>query len=268
MPYANHLASQGVVALAFDKRGSGASTGDWTDASLEDLAADARAAMTFLATRDDVDPRRIGIWGVSQAGWVIPLLATGTPSPAFAIVVTGGGASPREIEMYGYRRTLDQARISGDDRARAEALLDRYFAWLATGRGRDTLAADLDRDEAEPWASLLHLDRIMPSEAARPKWAWVATFDPAASIATMRMPTLVMLGGGDPLGPADLSAQRWRAALAKAGNRRADVRVFADMGHAGRQGTEHNPGNPLSPSYLTTVEDFLRQNGLVSSGQR
>src|SRR5439155_3907294 len=38
---ADFLASVGVAALAYDKRGTGASTGDWDRASLPDLAEDA-----------------------------------------------------------------------------------------------------------------------------------------------------------------------------------------------------------------------------------
>ena len=129
MVYARHFASLGLVALAFDKRGSGESQGDWTDASLDDLAGDATAAMAFLAARPEVDPARIGVWGVSQAGWVVPLLAGRAQRPAFSIVVTGGGATPREIEMFGYRSALEAGQVPASDRAKAEALLVKYFSW-------------------------------------------------------------------------------------------------------------------------------------------
>ena len=259
MVYARHFASLGLVALAFDKRGSGESQGDWTDASLDDLAGDATAAMAFLAARPEVDPARIGVWGVSQAGWVVPLLAGRAQRPAFSIVVTGGGATPREIEMFGYRSALEAGQVPASDRARAEALLVKYFSWLGSGAGREALLAEVEHVKDEPWFKFIRIDRTMPSDASRPKWAWVATFDPAASIAQMRTPTLVVLGAGDPLGPADLSAARWKQALEGGGNPDASVQVFEDMGHAARQGQGHNASNPISPSYLKAIEAFVKK---------
>jgi len=259
MVYARHFASLGLVALAFDKRGSGESQGDWTDASLDDLAGDATAAMAFLAARPDVDPARIGVWGVSQAGWVVPLLAGRAQRPAFSIVVTGGGATPREIEMFGYRSALEAGQVPASDRARAEALLVKYFSWLGSGAGREALLAEVGRVKDEPWFKFIRIDRTIPSDASRPKWAWVATFDPAASIAQMRTPTLVVLGAGDPLGPADLSAARWKQALEGGGNPDASVQLFEDMGHAARQGQSHNASNLISPSYLKAIESFVKR---------
>lgn len=255
--YARQLADLGLVTLAFDKRGSGESTGDWTDASLDDLADDATAAMRFVAARPEVETARVGVWGVSQAGWVVPLLASRSPSPAFSIVVTGGGMRPRDIEMYGYRQALERGSVSAEDRAKAEALLDRYFRWLGTGVGRADLVRAIDEARTQPWFRFVPIDRVLPSDAGRPKWAWVSTFDPADSIARMRTPLLVILGAGDPLGPAGQSAEGWRAAIARGGNKDASVLVFDDMGHAGRQGQGHDASAAISPDYTSAVQQFI-----------
>jgi pimeloyl-ACP methyl ester carboxylesterase len=265
--FASQLTGLGLVTLTFDKRGSGQSTGDWTDASLDDLAGDATSALTFLAAQRGVDAARVGVWGVSQAGWVIPLLADRSPTPAFCIVVTGGGARPRDVEMYGYRQALEKGGVDAAGRARAEALLTHYFSWLESGRGRAELLAETTAAKHESWYRFVEIDRITPSEAARPKWAWVANFDPIPSIAKMRMPTLVILGAGDPLSPAEQSAAAWRDAFARSGNRAVAVRVFDDMGHAGRQGQAHNAANPISADYSKAVEDFTRTYVLVSGAR-
>src|SRR5437016_3503638 len=110
--YAEHLCSLGLTALIYDKRGCGESGGDWTTASLDDLAGDAANAIAYLKKLPQVDPNRVGVWGVSQAGWIIPVLAARSPDLAFAIVVTGGGATPREVEMTSYQHTLDEEQIT------------------------------------------------------------------------------------------------------------------------------------------------------------
>jgi dienelactone hydrolase len=69
-PLAQRLASEGIGALAIDLRGHGESTGLAPSAAEESatfasLLADVRAARRFLASRNDVQPGRVGIAGAS-----------------------------------------------------------------------------------------------------------------------------------------------------------------------------------------------------------
>ena len=69
----------GIASWSYDKRGVGKSGGvykhDVDSAQFELLAADAIAGVKMLAKRPDIDTNRIGIWGISQAGWIIPIVA-------------------------------------------------------------------------------------------------------------------------------------------------------------------------------------------------
>jgi pimeloyl-ACP methyl ester carboxylesterase len=67
------LAAAGFASLAYDKPGSGASTGDWTRQTITDRAAETAAAVRALAGRDDVLPDAIALIGGSQGGWVAQL---------------------------------------------------------------------------------------------------------------------------------------------------------------------------------------------------
>jgi dienelactone hydrolase len=255
--YAQHLCSLGFCALTYDKRGNGESSGDWTTSSLDDLASDAAAAISYLKRLPQVDSNRVGVWGVSQAGWIIPILSTREPELAFAIIVTGGGATPREVEMNSYERALDEEKVSGQDRRDAKALLARYFEWLKTGVDRAGLLAAVEQARSKSWYSVISLDQILPSDRFRPKWQWVAEFDPLPLIKTMRIPVLVVLGGKDHLLPVELSAQRWQEGLAAAGNVDAVVKVLPEVNHAGRLGEMHSNDSPISPEYFRLVKDFL-----------
>jgi dienelactone hydrolase len=258
--YARHLCSLGFCALTYDKRGSGESTGDWTTSSLDDLADDAAAAIAYLKKLPQVDPNRVGVWGVSQAGWIIPVLSMRSLGLAFAIVLTGGGATPREVEMSSYEHALDEEKVSGEDRRDAEALLARYFEWLKTGVDRTGLIAAIEEARPKSWYSVIALDQILPSERFRPKWQWVATFDPLPLIKKMQMPVIVVLGEKDHLLPVELSAQRWREGLAAAGNTHAFVKILSGANHAGRLGEMHSGDSPISSEYFRVVGDFLTRD--------
>ncbi|WP_158850806.1 alpha/beta hydrolase family protein [Saccharothrix deserti] len=55
-----HLVDAGIAVLSYDKRGVGGSSGDWLDATMDDLASDAAAALDFLP-RPPGDADRRGV---------------------------------------------------------------------------------------------------------------------------------------------------------------------------------------------------------------
>jgi len=90
--------------LAYDKRGIGQSGGIFpgeaaSNAAIERLARDAEAAVRFLAAQPELDPDHIGLWGASQAGWIIPLAASRSPA-AFAVIGVGPTVTVGEEGFY------------------------------------------------------------------------------------------------------------------------------------------------------------------------
>jgi len=90
--FVNH----GFATLTYDKRGVGASSGSYKmvgvesgEAVLEDLADDALAGVEFLKRNNQIDPNKIGFFGVSQAGWITPLAASKSSDVAFIVLYSG-----------------------------------------------------------------------------------------------------------------------------------------------------------------------------------
>src|SRR5215475_1593442 len=85
--FANIYLKLGIAVLIFDKRGVGASTGDWHYASFETLAEDVLAGVRYLKTRADINPKQIGLRGVSQGGWIAPIAAARSKEIAFLVTI-------------------------------------------------------------------------------------------------------------------------------------------------------------------------------------
>lgn len=231
-PYAEAFVRLGVASLFFDKRGTGSSGGSWLTSSLNDLVGDALAAIQYLKTEDKIDPEQIGFWGISQAGWIAPLAASQSDDVAFMILISGGGASPRESERFSYGMEFEKAGLSESEKAEAFNVLDLYFDYLATGEGRSQFASALDSIRATRLGPLAEqLDRIFPSEENRPNWSWVGAYEPTPDIESVTCPVLLLFGERDTDHPTERAVKRWREGLQKAGNDDVTIMVFPGAGH-------------------------------------
>jgi len=76
---------RGIAVYSFDKPCSGSSSGDRRHFALFDRATQAETAIAKLKEHPDVDERRVGVWGQSQGGWIVQIVASRTYDPAFAI---------------------------------------------------------------------------------------------------------------------------------------------------------------------------------------
>jgi pimeloyl-ACP methyl ester carboxylesterase len=69
------LERAGIASLRFDFFGSGESEGELRDASIETEIADAQDAAAFLRREGGIDPKRLGVVGLSLGGAVAALVA-------------------------------------------------------------------------------------------------------------------------------------------------------------------------------------------------
>jgi uncharacterized protein len=89
MTAAKLFESFGYVTLRFDMRGCGDSEGERGRVICLEQVEDTKAALSYLATRPEVDPKRIGVMGHSF-GAAVAIYAAGTDERFAACVSTGG----------------------------------------------------------------------------------------------------------------------------------------------------------------------------------
>jgi dienelactone hydrolase len=134
------LLSMGVAVLAYDKRGVGGSTGEYTGIGpansvrmFDLLASDALAGVQALAGRRDIDATRIGLVGISQGGWIAPLAASRDPRVNFVITISGPAVTVGEEIAYSQLAGDDPGSIQG----LADAEIDRRMAAFTGPHGYD-----------------------------------------------------------------------------------------------------------------------------------
>jgi dienelactone hydrolase len=88
---AERMARAGHVGLVYDKRTVGY---DFLRRDYGQLADDALAMVRLLRERSDVDQARVGLWGISEGGWVVPIAAGRGDEVGFAILAAAPNISP------------------------------------------------------------------------------------------------------------------------------------------------------------------------------
>jgi dienelactone hydrolase len=93
---ASRFTQLGFAVLRFDKRGVGESTGEYSGVGVSNgdrmfalLAGDMAAGVRFLRTRPEIDGRKIGLAGMSQAGWIVPHAARELGDATFMVILSG-----------------------------------------------------------------------------------------------------------------------------------------------------------------------------------
>jgi pimeloyl-ACP methyl ester carboxylesterase len=246
---AGELASAGYLVVRYDRRGIGQSGGRVESATLDDYALDAGSVVTWLRKRPDVDRERVAVIGYGEGGLAALIAAQRFKSEIAAVALAGtAGVSGRSLALLQQAHALQRTNEPEASRKEKIALQTRMMDAVITGKGWEGVPAVVRKQTDTPWYK-----------------SWL-TFDPAAAIAKMRQPLLIVQGGLDMHVFADSAAQ-----LAKAGRARSNVpasattsAVVPNVNHLlieARTGELDEyaslAGGVIAPSVITIVRDWL-----------
>lgn len=275
---ADALTKQGIAVLRYDDRGIGASSTGTVDDSSETYAADVGAAVDFLKTRSDVDPKRIGLLGHSEGGIIAPMVAVNKGDVAFLVLLGAPGLTGKEVlrEQVGAI-----AKANGADQATIDTTVaqqDRAVEAILTGKGLDELKAEIVKDLKAEIEKLPESQRQAlgdPDEFAEKtaqvqveslQGAWVTFFlahDPAPVLEKVDAPVLALFGGKDVQVLAATNEPAVKAALAKGGNNDVTTKTFQDVNHLFQAAQTGSPKEYASlkpefaPGVLETITDWV-----------
>jgi len=160
----------GFAVLRYDPPGVGRSTGQTGFESLQQRTEEALAAVSCLQSHADVRSDRVGLWGVSQGGWVIAMAAAESPQDvAFIISDSGSGVSVAEQQVYSIEAQSKAAGMPAEDIAKAMLFGRLLVDWqLSAPIYRDVNRADLKALGEGPWTRFAALvyepGKITPAE--------------------------------------------------------------------------------------------------------
>jgi dienelactone hydrolase len=189
-----HLQDNGIAVLLPDKRGSEKSQGNWRTSDFHDLATDTIAAIQYLDNVTRVDISRVGVIGMSQGGWIAPIVADQTENVAFLVSMVGSAATPDEQLSYEENYNLRQMGFLPG--------ISNVITFFSTAYIRNVGHKEF--------------------------YAAVSDYDPLPYWSKLRVDSLVLLGAED----SNVHSARSAARLRALENPVIDVRIFDGSGHA------------------------------------
>jgi pimeloyl-ACP methyl ester carboxylesterase len=271
LPFARFLVRRGIAVLGYDKRGVGGSSGDWKTASLEDLASDVVAACTYLQTRSDIDRARIGLMGVSQAGWIMPLAAVRAKDLAFLISISGAAVSPAETTIDQTQNELTASAMKPQMVADVVSLMRLQYQYARTGQGWDEYTSA----RAKLAARMGPPPDNFPGTPDHPYWQTIRRwyfYEPAPTIRQLQLPVLALFGELDNNIVAEKNKSAWESALKAGGHSDYTLVVLPKGNHLQFEAVigsnaEMPSLHRVVPAYFSTVQTWLEKHGLESAGR-
>jgi len=256
---AESLASRGIAAAIYDKRGVGESGGDLANASIADLAADAVAVAARLEALPEVAD--VGFFGHSQGGWVAPLAAHEYAKSAFVITSAGPAVPPAREAEWDAIRELRKVNAGSAAEAQARAVIQEWHHGIRSG---DWVRFDraLARANLEPWyrASGLAEFAARPSAEFQRSYLRLMDYDPLPTLDELDVPMLALLSTDDESIDAMETVQILRGLQAV--GRPIRLRLYSGFDHSMRRlapdgSTLRWPARP--DDYFEVQTEFIRQ---------
>ncbi len=255
--FAEHFSTRGFAVLLPDKRGVGASEGDWRSAGFDELAGDAVATLHALERHPRVAQGQVGFMGLSQGGHIAPLAAAQVPGIPFVVNVVGSLVVMEEQLYHELRNAYLEHELDEDTIAYLQEFAQLSFDYL---RDPSNWSAYLERYreiEAGPLAPAVASWPDTQDDPYWTMWAKIYAYDPLPhwyELAVQRnVPCLVLLGAEDEYQnvPVKRSAELARPLQE---DPEFELRIYAGSGHA-----LFAPGtHELRPDMLAAAESWMR----------
>lgn len=261
--------AQGFAVLLYDKPGSGQSTGELDQRHLfADLAGILVDAIRMLQEHDTIDPKAIGLYGSSQANYVMSVALARTHDIAFMIawscpmqnsieqsaylvrnyVLCAGGTDAQADSAWSAYRQRGRARTYSDYRRAAEVL--DHIPAIRDGLG---------------WAGVATEELFAPPDSTSERF-----LDPTVTIASLKIPVLAVFAENDRQIDPVQGATAYRRLLAGGNQELSSVVMIPGADHNmylsprgcmqdQQDGYRKIGGAALSPVFVETVDAWLKR---------
>jgi len=263
---ADRLTRKGVAVLRFDKRGIGKSTGAYDQATSEDFASDVQAALSYLKSRKEIDPKRIGLIGHSEGGLIAPMVAARSKEVAWIVLLAAPGLKGEDTLLLQSELILRTAGVNDEQIAKTREFNKQVYALVRQEDDPAKLQTKLNQlvESSGMGAALLPADlqsqvRLMTS----PWFRFFLDYDPVPVLQKTRCPVLALNGEKDLQIASKENLEQIRKAFQQGGNTDFQATELPGLNHLFQHGPTGSPTEyggieeTIAPEALNSISDWV-----------
>jgi uncharacterized protein len=271
---ADYHIRKGIAVLRADDRGTGGSGGDYSKANLDDFAADVLSAVEYLKTHKEIDPKRIGVIGHSEGGFVAAKAAVLSEDIAFVVMMAGTGL-PGEKVLY--RQAEEIASAEGaDEKAITEACEMQKSLFAVLKRETDDTAiereirflienevAKLKDSDKKAFEAMRPAIEAQMKQIMLPSTRQFVMEDPKPVLMKLKCPVLAICGEKDLQISSEENLPAIEQALKDGGNTNYTIKEMPCLNHLFQVAKTGSPSEyatieeTISPAALKTIGDWI-----------
>jgi pimeloyl-ACP methyl ester carboxylesterase len=266
---ADFLTRKGIAVLRYDKRGVAQSTGNFSEATMEDFTADAQAAIGYVKSRREVDARRIGAIGHSEGGILAASIAVRSHDLGWLVLLgtpatTGERTLLRQSELVARTGGLSEEQIARSlefDRKAYAAVKEEKDA-TAVEKRLQTLVLQSGLAESMPPAAIQAQVRAMTS----PWFRDFLALDPEPILAKLSLPVVALSGDRDLQVDSEDNVPLLRRAYETSGNRDFTVVEIEGVNHLFQKAQSGSPAlygaieETIAPEVLSVIGNWVSKH--------
>ena len=268
-PIMERMERVGYATFAWDKPGTGESTGQIDRSRLgEQRAQIVLDATAVLKAHPDINPGQIGLWGISQAGYVMPRVLSMSEAITFMIAVSCPGMAGVDQGAYLVSAQAICAKVPEEEAEQMRRLLSE----VERVQTYDEYVQYKEAIDALPGISFASIfgykAGVLPEDEWHvPNLEGEYFWDPIEVIEQTTIPVLAFFGERDTQIDPIQGAQAYRDALERSGNPNFRVELIPDSDHNiilsetgcldEREKRPRSEWTNYAPQYLDTLEEWL-----------
>ncbi|WPR74483.1 alpha/beta hydrolase [Algoriphagus sp. NG3] len=274
----DYLTRNGIAVLRFDDRGTAASTGDFSSATLVDFAADVASAVQYLQSRPEIDKSKIGLIGHSEGGIIAPMVAGNSQDIDFIVLLAGTGIRGDKL-LLAQQELIGKAAGIGPTQLEESAILNRgIFDIVLKDQGTEEMKGEMINYMAQAFRNIppanlpsgLTEDKFVNDQMAKmkelssPGMQYFIRYDPAPALEKVSCPVLALNGEKDLQVPPKENLEAIKAGLAKGGNTNVTTMELPGLNHLFQEAETGAPSEyeeieqTFSPKAMEVILEWIK----------
>jgi uncharacterized protein len=270
----DHLTRQGIAVLRLDDRGIGQSGGDPSLATTQDFTTDAMAAYAFLKTRKEINPKKIGLLGLSEGAFMAAQTAAKNKDVAFVVLLAGPALPGIEMMVLQNEVLLKNSGLPAGLVSQFLSLRRAQFEVSASDLDTPDAAQKIASLETEALARMssqeqamlgLNAERVQATATTftSPWWRYAMRYDQGLTLRQLKMPALALNGSKDMQVPATENLAATEKALKTGGNRNFTVKELQGLNHLFQVAETGHPSEyrlieqTMAPIAMETISTWI-----------